>query len=102
RTDEFFRLDEAMHRRMFDFTGRERVWALIESSKLHFDRVRWLLLERVTEHAERAFREHRTIIRRLAARDATSLVKAMYQHIDAVANHLLELRDRAPEGYFTD
>jgi DNA-binding GntR family transcriptional regulator len=91
-----------MHRRMLEFTGRARVWAQIEASKLHFDRVRWLLLERVTEHAERAFREHKAIIRRLAARDATGLVKAMHQHIEAVANHLLELRDRAPDGYLTD
>ena len=101
-TDEFFRLDEAMHRRMLEFTGREGVWSQIEASKLHFDRVRWLLLERVTEHAERAFREHKVIIQRLAARDGTRLVKSMHQHIDAVANDLLELRGRAPEGYLVD
>lgn len=102
KTDEFFVLDEAMHRRFFEFTGRDRIWTLIESTKVHLDRVRWLLLERIDEHAGRALREHEMLVEKLAARDGPALVSAVQFHIDAVAEHLLDLRKLAPAHYFVD
>jgi DNA-binding GntR family transcriptional regulator len=101
-TDEFFRLDEAMHRKMFELTGRERIWDLIESSKIHLDRVRWLLLEHIEAHAERAFKEHEVIVEKLANKDAEGITQAIHQHIDSVAEHLLDLKKKAPTHYFSD
>lgn len=102
RIDAFFHLDEAMHRHMFELTGRERVWTLIEASKVHLDRVRWLLLERVKEHAGRALAEHEVLVACLGAGDGAGLAAAIHYHIDTVAEHLLELRQRAPAHYFAD
>ena len=43
--------------------------------KRHFDRVRWLLLERVAYHAGRAHEEHEAIMARMAARDVAGLTR---------------------------
>jgi len=100
--EAFFKLDETMHRSMFEFVDRAHVWTILQGVKQHFDRVRWLLLELVSYHAHRAQREHEAIMDRLLARDAAGLTKAVSHHINAIAGHLQELRDRAPESYFVD
>ena len=101
-TEALFQSDEEMHRRLFEFAGRSRVWTLIAGTKLHLDRVRWLLLDRMKGHAERMLSEHTTIVKRLMANDTAGLCSEMQQHIDAVAVHLLELRSCLPESYFGD
>jgi len=100
--EAFFKLDEEMHRSMFEFAGREHVWTMLQGVKRHFDRVRWLLLERVAYHARRAQEEHEAIVDRLFARDAAGLTEAVSHHINAITGHLKELRDRAPKSYFVD
>lgn len=100
KTDAFFVLDEAMHRCFFTFTGRERIWTLIDNAKVHLDRVRWLSLDRMAEYAGRALREHEILVDKLATRDGPGLAGAIACHIDAVVEHLLELRKLAPAHYF--
>jgi len=100
--EAFFKLDEAMHRSMFEFAGRAHVWGMLEGVKRHFDRVRWLLLERVAYHARRAQEEHEAIMVRRVARDATGLTQAVNHHINAITGHMQELHDRAPPTYFID
>jgi len=100
--EAFFKLDEAMHRSMFEFAGRAHVWGMLEGVKRHFDRVRWLLLERVAYHARRAQEEHEAIMDRLVARDAAGLTQAVNHHINAITGHMQELHDRAPPAYFVD
>ena len=95
-------LDELMHRRLVEFAGREHIWIMLEPIKRHFDRVRWLLLERVAYHARRAQQEHEAIMDRLLARDTAGLTQAVSHHINAITGHLQELHDRAPSTYFVD
>ena len=97
----FFHMDEEMHSRLFEFAGRCRVWTLIAGTKLHLDRVRWLLLDRMVNHSDRIMREHKIIGELLLARDAEAVCREMQQHIEAVADHLLELRQYVPESYFS-
>ena len=33
RPNEFFALDEALHRRLLEFMGRERIWTLLQSGQ---------------------------------------------------------------------
>ncbi|KAF1046183.1 GntR family transcriptional regulator [Xylophilus sp.] len=96
---EFFRLDEWMHRRLFEFAGRAHVWAMLQPMKLQFDRVRWLLLDGVADHAQRALVEHEQILALMAARDVGRLGAAVAGHIDRVGRHLPEVRQRAPEHF---
>jgi DNA-binding GntR family transcriptional regulator len=102
KVDEFFALDESMHRRFFELTGRARVWTLIEGAKVHLDRLRWLMLDRLAGDAQRAYDEHTKIVACLAKRDARALNAAINDHIDFVTQHLLRLREVAPQSYFVD
>ena len=102
RTDDFSELDELMHRRLFEFAGREHVWAMLEPIKRQFDRVRWLLLGRVAEHAENTLREHELILAQMAARDVAGLGATVASHINHITEHVAALRKQAPESYFID
>ena len=97
--DEFFRLDELMHRRLFEFAGRAHVWAMLQPMKRQFDRVRWLLLDGVADHARRALGEHELMLSQMAARDVARLGATVANHIDRVASHLPQVRERAPDHF---
>ena len=100
--DQFSELDELMHRRLFEFAGREHVWAMLEPIKRQFDRVRWLLLGHVSGHADRALHEHEQILAQMAARDVAGLGASVAAHINHITEHLAALRQTAPESYFAD
>jgi DNA-binding GntR family transcriptional regulator len=99
KVDAFFQLDELMHRRLFEFAGRQHVWAMLQPMKRQFDRVRWLLLDRVADHAERALREHELILSQMAARDVARLGATVAGHVDRISTHLPEVRGRAPDHF---
>ncbi len=102
RTDLFSELDELMHRRLFEFAGRHNTWTMLEPIKRQFDRVRWLLLGRVADHASRTLQEHEQMLARMAARDVAGLGASVASHINHITEHLQALRQQAPESYFTD
>ncbi|CAN7202192.1 MULTISPECIES: GntR family transcriptional regulator [unclassified Variovorax] len=100
--DRFSELDELMHRRLFEFAGREHVWAMLEPIKRQFDRVRWLLLGHVAGHAERALKEHEQMLAQMASRDVAGLGASVAAHINHITAHLTALREYAPASYFAD
>jgi len=100
--DQFSELDELMHRRLFEFAGREHVWSMLEPIKRQFDRVRWLLLGHVSGHADRALREHEQMLAQMAARDVAGLGASVAAHINHITEHLAALRQQAPQAYFAD
>ena len=99
--DIYSELDELMHRRLFEFAGREHVWIMLEPFKRQFDRVRWLLLG-VSGHAERSLQEHEQILEQMASRDVAGLGATVASHINHITQHLAELREQAPAAYFVD
>ena len=102
QTDRFSELDELMHRRLFEFAGREHVWTMLEPIKRQFDRVRWLLLGRVAEHAGNTLKEHELMLAQMASRDVAGLGASVASHINHITEHVAALRRQAPESYFTD
>ena len=98
----FFELDELMHRRLFEFAGRDHVWPMLEPMKRHFNRVRWLLLDHVSGHAERALKEHEQMLAQMAARDLAGLGASVAMHINHISEHLSALRTHSPASYFAD
>lgn len=98
----FFELDEKMHRRLFEFAGRGHIWAMLEPMKRHFNRVRWLLLDHVSGHADRALKEHEQILAQMAARDVAGLGASVAMHINHISEHLSALRTQGPQHYFSD
>jgi DNA-binding GntR family transcriptional regulator len=100
--DLYSELDELMHRRLFEFAGREHVWSMLEPFKRQFDRVRWLLLGQVSGHAQRSLQEHEQMLAQMAARDVAGLGATVASHINHITQHLASLRERAPAAYFCD
>ena len=86
---------------MFEFAGRAHVWTMLQGVKRHFDRVRWLLLERVAYHARRAQQEHEAIMDRLGARDAAGLTQASITTSTRSPGTCRNCRSRPPT-YFVD
>lgn len=101
RLDQYSELDELMHKRLFEFAGREHVWPMLEPFKRQFDRVRWLLLG-VSGHAERSLQEHEQMLAQMAARDVAGLGATVAAHINHITQHLAALREQAPAAYFVD
>lgn len=99
--DQYSELDEWMHRRLFEFAGREHVWTMLEPFKRQFDRVRWLLLG-LSGHAERSLQEHEQMLAQMAARDVAGLGATVASHINHITQHLAALREQAPSAYFVD
>lgn len=99
--DRYSELDELMHKRLFEFAGREHVWLMLEPFKRQFDRVRWLLLG-VSGHAERSLQEHEQMLAQMAARDVAGLGATVASHINHITPHLAALREQAPAAYFVD
>ncbi len=99
--EQYSELDELMHKRLFEFAGREHVWSMLEPFKRQFDRVRWLLLG-VSGHAERSLQEHEQILAQMAARDVAGLGATVAAHINHITQHLAALRQQAPSAYFVD
>ncbi|OGB66116.1 MAG: GntR family transcriptional regulator [Burkholderiales bacterium RIFOXYC12_FULL_60_6] len=99
--DQYSELDELMHKRLFEFAGREHVWVMLEPFKRQFDRVRWLLLG-VSGHDERSLQEHEQILAQMAARDVAGLGATVASHINHITQHLAALREQAPSAYFVD
>jgi GntR family transcriptional regulator, rspAB operon transcriptional repressor len=79
----FFALDEAMHRHILAIAGHPRVWDLIAAAKTQLDRVRHLSLQD-NDWLAMIFRQHRQIVRCIAARDAPGAEQAMQAHLRTV------------------
>ncbi|HLJ19557.1 MAG TPA: GntR family transcriptional regulator [Stellaceae bacterium] len=79
----FFASDEAMHQRLMTIAGYPAVWDLIGSAKAQLDRVRHLSLEQ-EDWLSMIFRQHRSIVDRVGARDAAGAAGAMQEHLRTV------------------
>jgi GntR family transcriptional regulator, rspAB operon transcriptional repressor len=81
--DDFFSADEAMHRTLMIIGGHEHAWAVIESVKLHLDRVRRLAVRNSLKR-HTIIQEHETIVAHIAAGDSAAAVAAMRAHLRGV------------------
>ena len=100
RLGDFMDLDDALHARAFSLGGRPRVWALIDREKIHLDRVRWLLLERLAAHAPRVLEDHEGFCDLLERGDEEGIALAALEHVDKVKRDLLELEASVPAAFF--
>jgi GntR family transcriptional regulator, rspAB operon transcriptional repressor len=100
--DMILKYDDAMHRRLFELSNRTKVWELVETVKVHMDRVRYLLIQRNTDHSARAQKEHQEIYNRLAEHDSAGVSNAIHNHINQIMEDISVLKQNAIENYFID
>ena len=98
----FFASDEAMHRLMFELTGRLPVWTLVNQAKQHIDRARLLLTRDNLALCRTAFDEHRRLVQALFARDEQGLHESLHVHVESVAAAVLAFHRQTPSNWFVD
>lgn len=92
----FYQMDREMHRMLLSFTGFKRLGQLAETSWLHVDRARQLILpEPGRVHA--TLEEHMTILAALEARDAAAARAATRHHLRQLVAMLEPLMHTRPE-----
>lgn len=96
----FFVQDEALHRLMFELSGRLPVWTLVNQAKQHVDRARLLLTRDNMAICRRAYDEHLVIVRALFDHDEAALRAALHGHVMSVADSVLEYTSRTHSTYF--
>ncbi len=83
RPADFFPLDEALHAELTRIAGHPSVWDLLVGVKAQLDRVRRLSLNSKS-WLVMIYGQHRDIVDRVAAHDATGAEDAMRDHLRSV------------------
>lgn len=95
---EFYDLDELLHQQFSELTGRSGVWPVIQHSKHHLDRVRWLSLP-VAEHIPHLITQHWTIVDAVSQHDPNIAEAALRAHLREVYATIERLGlDRSPDA----
>jgi len=79
----FFQADEAMHCLLMAIGGQEHAWQIVETAKLHLDRVRHLAV-RSTMKRRAILKEHVAIVGHVVAGEGAQATAAMRAHLRGV------------------
>lgn len=94
----FFEEDERMHQSFAEEAGYGQLWRLVDSAKLHIDRVRRLILPEELG-IRNLVEEHEKIAQAITTTDAETAAAAMHDHLDGIVRGLDSLAQRYPD-YF--
>ena len=76
--------------------GYGEIWSIVESQKAQFDRIRFLSLPEVTP-VDLLIRQHRAILKAVAARDAATAEKVLRAHLSIVVETTQALMRTNPD-----
>jgi len=96
--EAFDRLDEALHRRLCDLSGRAVAWRLSVRARGQLDRVRRLSLPE-PGYLRQMISEHRTVVAAVGAHDPDGAERALRHHLRMVLSSVPDIRRAHPE-YF--
>lgn len=97
---QFFELDERLHRAMMTFADHGSAWNVVASAKAHLDRARRVTLP-VADTLERMLQQHTDIVDQLAAGDVDASDVALRSHLREVFRDIEAVKAAAPH-YFTE
>jgi GntR family transcriptional regulator, rspAB operon transcriptional repressor len=96
--DGFHELDVAFHRLLIEELGLSRVGDMLESIRVHLDRVRRMLLPE-PGRMRTTLAEHKAVYAAIRRRDPAAAGEAMRAHVDVVLGQLLDFEKRHPEFF---
>jgi DNA-binding GntR family transcriptional regulator/NAD(P)-dependent dehydrogenase (short-subunit alcohol dehydrogenase family) len=96
--EQFYRLDEAFHRKLVATSGYAGIADLLDRSRAHLNRVRRLSLP-VPDVVEELIDQHSAVLDALERKDADQAEAALRNHLRGVYRVLEPLRDAHPD-YF--
>jgi DNA-binding GntR family transcriptional regulator len=97
----FARLDDDLHRRLCDLSGREVAWRLSERTRGQLDRVRLLSLPEAG-YRDQMLAEHRAVVTAVADHDAVAAERELRNHLRMVLSSLPAIRAAHPEYFQED
>ncbi|MBB4934458.1 DNA-binding GntR family transcriptional regulator [Lipingzhangella halophila] len=98
--DQFFELDEELHRTMLELAGHGAAWATVSSAKGHLNRARRACLP-VADTLERMLEQHSDIVEKLASTDPGSAEAALQMHLRQVFRDIDVVKARVPQYFAT-
>ncbi|KAF9115691.1 hypothetical protein BGX30_006193, partial [Mortierella sp. GBA39] len=93
-----FELDEEYHQILFDATGKQRTWKMLQQLNIHFNRLRLLRLSK-DSNWENIIRQHKEIYQLIIQQDKEHAMKVMEQHLRLVVVEQDFLKEKYPH-YF--
>ncbi|PXY21318.1 GntR family transcriptional regulator [Prauserella muralis] len=98
--DQFFELDEELHRSMLELAGHGAAWTTVSAAKGHLDRARRACLP-VADTLDRMLEQHVDIVERLAWPDPCSAEDALRAHLRQVFSDIDVVKARSPQFFAT-
>ena len=97
--EEFYAMDDQMHKVWFSATGRLKLWTVIQAQQLHYTRFR--MLDFVTEtDFTRIIREHTGLLELLEKRDEKGLEDALKKHLSISMTRMKDAIEVEYRNYF--
>jgi DNA-binding GntR family transcriptional regulator len=96
RYGEFVEADRAFHRLMYETGGVPGLWELVNRASGHVDRLRRLHLPTAGK-TESILRDHRAIVRGIAAKDPAAAQGALRTHLSGTLSALDEICRQYPD-----
>ncbi|MEA2781907.1 MAG: GntR family transcriptional regulator, rspAB operon transcriptional repressor [Rhodospirillaceae bacterium] len=87
RHEAFIAYDDAFHQFISELSGHSRLWPIINRSKAHLDRVRYLSMP-LPRQETTAIAQHRAIVEALARGGAERAAKVLIHHLDDAYDRL--------------
>lgn len=94
---DFIGLDDLFHRTLAEAAGRRTVWSLLETLKVHFDRVRFITSAKFPTAS--LVTQHRALVERIAAGDPAGAEAAIRNHLRGVLTHLAKVTVTHPQFF---
>lgn len=95
---KLFELDEEYHQILFDATGKQRTWKMLQQLNIHFNRLRLLRLSK-DSNWENIIRQHKEIYQLIIQQEKEHAMKVMEQHLRLVVVEQDFLKEKYPH-YF--
>ena len=99
--DQFYEVDEGLHRTICEFGASAEVWKIVYSAKAHLDRVRRLAYPE-PDHLRIVLGEHEEILAALHRQDPDAARDAMQAHLDRVFLTIRRLMGQLPDYFAED
>lgn len=90
---QFFELDEAFHRTLFELAGLSSAWEIMQTAKAEIDRVRHLKRYFGIRQRRLVIQEHAAIVDAIIARDPESAERALLDNIGAADDEMSSLSE---------
>ena len=93
-TAKILELDNIFHRRLFELCKRGRIYSMMDSITIHYDRLRTLSLETVKD--TKIVNDHREILNAIVKKDKAAATDIMRKHLERYKLDEQRIREKYP------